>query len=487
MILDDILHNLRTRGDDLCYVINDKRYSYAQVYARVRAVYAVLTGWPGVSGPILVYGHKGVWMIASFLACSLAGMAYVPVDASTPAVRVDAVIERIRPGLILGDYACDGVPVLSEADLAVLDRDNVDIEEPELAPDDIDYVIFTSGSTGVPKSVRVTYANLDSCVHWLVDQTGGGPGVVLNQAVFSFDLSVADLYIALVTGGTLVALDGPTQSDYPRLFRALRESDATLAVMTPSFADHLLVDRSFARALLPRLRTILFCGEALSPATVARLWERFGALDIINAYGPTECTVAVTSVRLTPDMCAGPLPLGRPKPDITVRLVDDERRDVAPGEIGEILIRGASVAAGYVPANRHDPGGFIEDAGERAYLTGDLGYLRDGLLYFAGRKDRQVKYLGYRIELGDIECNLRRIPGVAKAVVGAAFGQDGTVRRLLAFVQPVPGVAVDAAALRATLRQRLPDYMCPAIRLVERIPLTEHGKADLAALMGAPR
>jgi len=480
MILDDILHQLKTRGDDVCYAVNDDRYTYAQVYARVRALHGALTGRPGLTGPVLVYGHKDVWMIVSFLACSLAGLTYVPVDASTPTTRIDAIIAQVAPGLILGDLARDGVPGLSGHDLATLPPCDADIDRPHLRPPDIDYVMFTSGSTGAPKGVRVTYANLDSCVRWLVAETGGYPGVVLNQAVFSFDLSVADMYVALVTGSTLVALDRPTQGDYPRLFECLRNSDARLAVMTPSFADRLLVDRSFGTDLMPHLRRILFCGEVLSPGTVTKLWERFDGLDIINAYGPTECTFAVTSVHVTPAMCTGPLPLGRAKPDVTVRVVDDARKDVAAGDIGEIMIRGASVAAGYVG---DDPGGFVDDDGQRAYLTGDRGYKRDGLLYYAGRTDRQIKYLGYRIEPEDVERNLCQIPGVAKAVVGAVMAEDRTARRVVAFVQPEPGTALEAAAIRAALRQRLPDYMCPWIHVVAEIPLTPQGKADLAALM----
>ncbi len=195
MILDEILPILKEKAEDKAYTVNGESYSYQQFYQFVCNLYEFLLKENTEKRPVVVYGHKEIYMKATFLACSFAGMAYVPIDENMPEERVKQMIAQINPTLIIGKNIPK--PKINE----IMNQENFqEIEQIHLKPEDIAYIIFTSGTTGVPKGVKVTYQNLDSCIQWLKDITKIKKGVVLNQANFSFDLSVADLYLSLVSG-----------------------------------------------------------------------------------------------------------------------------------------------------------------------------------------------------------------------------------------------------------------------------------------------
>lgn len=195
MLLDDILKILKNKSKNKAYTINRKSYSYAQLYKFVCNIYYFLLKENKKKKPVVVYGHKDIYMKATFLACSFAGMTYVPIDESLPKSRIEEIIKQINPQLIIGKNK-----ISKEKIYNIMNKDNFrEISTIYLKPDDIYYIIFTSGSTGVPKGVKITYKNLDSCISWLKNITKIKKGVILNQANFSFDLSVADLYLSLVS------------------------------------------------------------------------------------------------------------------------------------------------------------------------------------------------------------------------------------------------------------------------------------------------
>jgi D-alanine--poly(phosphoribitol) ligase subunit 1 len=421
-------------------------------------------------------------MKQAMLACVLAAVPYVPIDRSTPAQRVQTILRQVRPQLLIGDFAdapCpqilpESLPNGNAAALAVCRRD----------VDDVCYILFTSGSTGVPKGVCVSYGNVDTCARWLRTLPQNAPDCVLGQASFSFDLSVADLVLSLAYGAEHAVLTREEMRSFPLLFHRLAACGADTAVWTPSFAELLLTDRSFSRSLLPRLRTILFCGEALRPTTARKLMQRFPETQIVNCYGPTECTFAVTAVGIAASQtdCAL-LPAGKPKPGVRIDVTDARGNPLPEGETGEIRISGDSVALGYLPPAQNDA--FLRTPSVRTYRTGDYGYFRGGLLYVTGRRDRQIKLNGYRVELAEVENALLSLPQVHAAAVLPRTAPDGTVLALQAFVV---AAQADRAAdrLRQALAALLPSYMIPRIRFVERIPLTENGKLDTKALWETP-
>lgn len=475
MLLEKIIKQMQENENKIAYNIGSKKYTYKEFYKYVCNIYAFLLKENQHKKPVLVYGHKEVYMKATFLACSLAGMAYIPVDISFPTERINQIINIVNPELIIGNLENKNIKNISQNEIdKIMNKDKYKkIDKIYLQPDDIYYIIFTSGSTGIPKGVQVTYKNLDSCVNWLQEIIEEKQGVILNQGVFSFDLTVADLYYSLVNGMEHYIIEKNVQLDFEKLFNELKNSNATVAVFTPSFADLLLLDKSFNEETMPNLKTILFCGEKLLASTVARIQERFKNIKIINSYGPTECTFAVTSIQLTRKMVEGNnIPVGKPKSDVKIYIVDEKMQQV---EKGEILITGQSVAKGYVGENKK---AFITYNGENGYLTGDIGYLKNGNLYYQNRKDKQIKYKGYRIELLDIEENLYKLDYLEKVVVVAKKNKENKVIKIIAFVKLKDNIKKTENEIRKEIKEKLPEYMCPHIKIIEKIPLNRNGKID---------
>jgi D-alanine--poly(phosphoribitol) ligase subunit 1 len=463
--------------------------------------------------PVLVYGHKEPAVVAGILAALRACRPYVPVEPSLPPARIAHMLDATRPAdavlaaepppalaselsargiaTVAVDPLAAGVPVAGGARLP--DANEPGPPDPE-APA---YVLFTSGTTGAPKGVPVSYRALEHFTDWLLATHPFEPDreTFLNQAPFGFDLSVLDLYGALLTGGTSFVLRHDETVDPGRLFRRLDGAPLSVWVSTPSFARLCLAEPGFAQPMLPALRRFLFCGETLPPAVAAELLARFPRAEVWNLYGPTEATVAVTAVRITAALaaCGRPLPVGRAAPgtEIWIAHPDDPSRRLPDGVAGEITVAGPQVAAGYLAPAAPGPF-FVLPDGRRAYRTGDLGCIdpADGLLYCAGRLDRQIKLRGFRIELEEIETHLRALPGVADASV-LVIDRDGRPDYLIAIVVgttagatflPEGGRAL-TAQVRTALAESLPVYALPRIvRRVPALPLTDHGKLDRHAL-----
>lgn len=521
---------------------------------------------PGSRAPLVVCGHKSPYMIMSMLACAYAGHAYCPVDISMPAERVADIIDTVRPEIVLaaeesaldllpqdgefflmpprmiaetadgcanlhaipGDYSADGIKNVNDS----CNSQHACNSLRPVSGDETFYIIFTSGSTGKPKGVEITADNLNNYLEWILDAGADRSSkygrVFINQAPFSFDLSVMDLYQCLACCGTLWTLPHDTIKDYNKLIHSLGRSAAHVWVSTPSFADICLADPAFDRDLMPCLSVFLFCGETLTVNTVRRLYERFPDAVVVNTYGPTESTVAVTGVVITREMCenGGALPVGRAKPGTVVYVEaaggagsragacgssagdgaacaadHDASGDGVSGSgvTGEIIIAGDTVAKGYFNMPEKTSASFFETEINgrrmRAYRTGDLGYISDdGMLHYCGRIDNQIKLHGYRIEIEDIENNLTALAGISRAAV-IPSEKDGKIKSLTAYIacentaasSPDESSAYDAAYIKEMLRRRLPDYMIPKkIIFVNELPLTPNGKVDRKALKNSP-
>ncbi len=462
----------------------DRRMSYGELGERSDLFGAWLDReLEGKPGPVAVHGHKEPEMLVAFLAAVKCGRAYVPIDISVPAQRVERIIEGagaalvVTPDLVarvLGEQTDEARGALRERTLRRVEAD------------DAFYILFTSGSTGEPKGVVITLSNLTAFVEWMMGEqryTAAGE-VFLNQAPFSFDLSVMDLYGSLTSGGTLQSVTKEELSSLKALYKRLGESAISTWVSTPSFAQMCLIEKGFSQEMMPEMRRFLFCGETLAPETASQLLERFPKAEVWNTYGPTEATVATTSVRVDRALIAeySPLPVGLEMPGTRILICGEDGVPVAEGDRGEIVIVGPNVSPGYL--NRPELTGkvFGQRAEGRFYRTGDWGRMRGGQVFFEGRMDGQIKLNGYRIELGDMEANLRGLEEVADAVV-LPVQKGGKVDSLAAFIV-LAGAKEGSdfevtARLKARLGERLPVYMVPRKFLYkDAFPMTPNGKAD---------
>ena len=467
--------------EKVAHISGAETLTYGELRTRSDALASHLGGRFGDDrAPVAVLGHREPAMLVAFLGTVKSGRAYVPIDTALPKQRIDKILSISRPALVL--------TAQEVARLAAGGGDRGAVR----CVQDIDpfYILFTSGSTGEPKGVIITLACLEHFLGWMTTEQKFAPQAetFLNQAPFSFDLSVMDLYSSLVTGGTLFSISRDLVENPKLLYRALAASNLTTWVSTPSFAQMCLVEESFRETMLPHVRRFLFCGETLPPQTAARLRERFPRAEVWNMYGPTEATVATTSVRIDDRIVEkySPLPVGRPMPGTRVMIVDQARNILPPNERGEIVIAGPNVSPGYLGRPDLTAEVFFESIGQRAYRTGDQGRFRDDLLFFEGRIDEQIKLSGYRIELGDIETNLLRLAQVRDAVV-LPMMKNGAVQSLAAFVVLSAREQTSDFELGHSLRKqlggRLPVYMLPRkFVFLDTFPMTPNGKVDRAKL-----
>jgi D-alanine--poly(phosphoribitol) ligase subunit 1 len=462
------------------HISGDRKLTFGQLGAHANALAAYLLERFGEDrAPVAVLGHREPEMLIAFIGVAKSGRPYIPIDTALPQERINHILAIAKPTLVLTPHE---TTKLSELGKSAPSR--------RLQPDDPFYIIFTSGSSGTPKGIIITLSCLEHFIGWMLREQKfiEGDEIFLNQAPFSFDLSVLDLYCSLVTGGTLLSISRDLVANPKLLYRALANSNITTWVSTPSFVEMCLVERKFNRALLQRIRRFLFCGEILLPDTARLLLDRFPGAEVWNMYGPTEATVATTSVRIDRDILEKylALPVGRPMAGTEVFVTDENRKILPSGSRGEIVIKGPNVSPAYLGRADLTAARFFQEGNQRAYRTGDWGRFQDGLLFFEGRIDSQIKLNGYRIELGDLEANLRALPMVRDAAVVPVV-KNGKVQWLAGFV--VPSADFEAAdpglttTLRERLRERLPAYMLPRkFVIMNAFPITANGKVDRSKL-----
>ncbi|HEY2293731.1 MAG TPA: amino acid adenylation domain-containing protein, partial [Thermoanaerobaculia bacterium] len=452
---------------------------------------------------VCLFLERSPAMVVAILAVLAAGAAYVPLDPTYPDERLRFLLTDSGARLVVAADAAaarlaavlpDGVRLV-RADGGEVERESGTPLAPLAGPGDLAYLIYTSGSTGRPKGVGVTHGNVlrlfDATAGWF----GFGPEDVWTLFhSYAFDFSVWELWGALAHGGRLVIVPWLV-SRSPRLFHELLiDEQVTVLNQTPSAFSQLAREDEAASARgavgLAPLRLVIFGGEALELQSLAPWFARHGDARprLVNMFGITETTVHVTYRPLgRGDLGAGSR-IGRPIPDLSLYLLDAALEPVALGAAGEIFVGGAGVAAGYLgrpelTAARFLPDPWSRRPGARLYRSGDLARHRpSGDLEIVGRIDHQVKVRGFRIEVGEIEAALADEAGVARALVrGVDDGAGGT--RLVAYVVPRAGHQLEPRGLRRALERRLPPYMVPAAyAVIAELPLTVHGKVDLAAL-----
>jgi D-alanine--poly(phosphoribitol) ligase subunit 1 len=479
-LIERIDHWAVVAPEATAHISDGRTLTYGELCRRSDALACYLTQRFGDDRrPVAVLGHREPEMLIAFLSAVKSGRPYVPLDTAMPQQRIEKILATSRAAL-----------VLTPKDILQFSASGARVPAMCVQHDEPFYILFTSGSTGEPKGVIITLACLEHFMTWMLAEqrfTQFGE-VFLNQAPFSFDLSVMDLYCSLATGGTLFSISRDRIANPKELYHALTSSGVTTWVSTPSFAQMCLVEEKFSEAMLPRVRRFLFCGETLTPQTAAHLLKRFPRAQVWNTYGPTEATVATTSIRIDAGILEqySPLPVGHPMPGSEIFIVNGNREVLPANQRGEIIIAGPNVSPGYLARPDLTADAFFQYHGQRAYRSGDFGRFRDNLLFFEGRMDEQIKLSGYRIELGDVEANLRALATVRDAVVVPVI-KDGAAQSLAAFV--LLAVRDEAShfnlshGLRKRLAERLPAYMLPRkFVFLDAFPMTPNGKVDRTSL-----
>jgi D-alanine--poly(phosphoribitol) ligase subunit 1 len=482
----DLLERIDAWGhrtpDRVAHRVSGAALSWADLVQRSDALATeILCAALPAGSPIIVRGHKESEMLIGFLGCAKAGHPFVPVDVGVPEARFDRIVNASGAQLVLTPETTRRMVESGKARPSPRRGAAAGIDTPL-------YIMFTSGSTGEPKGVVITHGCLEAFLGWMQNEHRFEDEVFLNQAIFSFDLSVMDTWTSLVVGGTLVSLTAAELADYRRLFGVLETSGITTWVSTPQVAHLCLADKRFSSTLLPRLRRFLFCGDVLTSEVASQLIDRFPGAEVWNTYGPTEATVATTSIRIDRDVIdAHPtLPVGIAMPGTVVQVEDEHGAVVDEGVRGEIVVIGPNVSPGYFGREDLTARAFGSRGGVRFYRTGDWGTSVGGLVFFHGRMDGQVKIAGHRIELGDVEAHLASLPSVSGAAVLASMrnGRPDALHAFVVLAERPPGTDLQiGAALRNELSALVPAYMLPRkFHVLDQLPLTSNGKRDRRAL-----
>ena len=446
-------------------------------------------------GPEMLVGicmERSIEMIVAMLATLKAGAAYVPIDPSFPARRVNDLLEDTHSPLILTLQKYVGAVSHSPVKIVSLDSDWENISHysdanaaSSVNPDNLAYVMYTSGSTGKPKGVAITHENVNWLVHNLDHLAISESDTVAHASHPSFDAVVYEIWGALLKAAKIEIVSKETMLSAAELRRKLEDAGISVLYLTAAIFTQLA---SQEPTIFSTVKTVITGGEALANRWARNVLQQGGPEKLIHEYGPTEATV-FSSIHLVEDVEAGErnLPIGKPLSNTQSYVLDEEMQPVPIGISGELYLGGDGIARGYweraeQTAEKFVPDPFGERVGERLYRTGDVArYRTPGELEFIGRKDQQVKLRGIRIELEEIEVVLGACEGVqaCKVIVRSDVGSD---ELLVAYIAAEKGT-VSESEIREFLKERLPGYMVPSFFvLLDALPLTPNGKIDVRAL-----
>jgi amino acid adenylation domain-containing protein len=509
------LANAASRPDACALVVQGVARTYGELDHTAR-VWAHALGQALDRPPerVGVFGQRSEVSYTGVLAALLSGATFVPLNRTFPPARTRAMVQAASLDAIIVDRGSapqltqivEGLPhapvlLLPDEDGTSASPPGVVLGRSELAgvgplktlppviPSDIAYLLFTSGSTGTPKGVPVTHGNVLHFLDVMTVRYGITSDDRFSQTFDqTFDLSVFDLFVAWESGASVYALQ-PLELLAPTRF--ITRNELTVWFSVPSIPA-LMRKKGFLKPDgFPSLRLSLFCGEPL-PLASAEAWQDAARNSIVeNLYGPTELTIACLLHRwdpqTSPRLCVnGMVPIGRPYPGLGAVLLDEELRPIPGSEPGELCVCGPQTVPGYWQDDAKTAERFVTievspSTRVRFYRTGDrAARLDSGDYVYLGRVDHQIKVLGHRVELGEIEAALRSDSAVVEAIAVGWPVEDGSALGIIAFVS---GTGIDSPGLMARVRSRLPDYMSPReIRVVDTMPLNANGKIDRNAL-----
>lgn len=498
-LVTDYLDAAAARFPDKTAIADGQReMTYGELLSEARALGAALAA-ADRQGPAVIWLGRTAENVAASQGAAYAGLPYVPLDIEMPVRRLLRLYQSLAPAFVITDRSHEAqvrafLAHMGEAAPLLLIYEEVVAAQPSpeaLAAaqarrreEDPLCIIFTSGSTGTPKGVIASHRMLTAYTDWQVGALGMDSHMVRGgQSPLYFAIGAySDVYSVLATGGTLHLLQ-PQQLMFPReLMACLAERGINTIFWVPSLFRTVAEHGGLQGGDLPPLRTAYFCGEPMPPSALAAWQQAFPEAQFSNHYGSTELAIAAWQV-IGPELGAA-VPIGRPCEGKDILLWDEQGRPVAPGEIGEIVVRGP-VASGYMDEEQTrarflpDPeAGRSQPLGAQLFRTGDLARLdSEGRLIYVSRSDAQVKHMGYRIELGEIETAAGSVAGVS---AGACLHNQATDDLVLFYVAEE---SLTEKRLLQELSEQLPRYMWPTrLERCTALPVTESGKINRRAL-----
>jgi len=488
-VVDLVAAQAALRPNCQAIVSGSEALSYADLDRRANrlANYLIALG----VGPEAIVGlclNRSTDSVVCALAVLKAGGAYLPMDPAYPVERLRFMLDDASPRVLI--TRADLAEELSRGQWRVVSIDtdqnieacSSDAPKMTVSADQLAYVIYTSGSTGQPKGVEVTHESLLNLVNWHTHEFAvTSQDKASHLAGVGFDAAVWEVWPYLTAGASLHLPDETTRVSHELLRDWLVANQITISFLPTALAEPVMILDWPATA---PLRYLLTGADTLHRYPTANL-----PFELVNNYGPTECTVVATSGRVHAETRSGALPtIGRPIANTHVYILDESLQPAPLGAPGELYIGGAGVARGYLnrpdlTAERFVRHPFSDEPNARLYKTGDVArYLDDGQIAYLGRVDEQIKILGYRIEPVEIEAAIDRHPAIESSVV-TACGSTCEEKRLTAYLVMRNGTVPTAADLRAFLQNSLPDYMVPTVFVkMPALPLTLNGKVDRASL-----
>jgi amino acid adenylation domain-containing protein/thioester reductase-like protein len=464
-------------SDNIAVEHGGKSYSYGRLMEDAAFIArGIFERYPLGGEVIAISMQNGYELMACLCAVVLSGNAWLLIDREQPGQRLASLITQCRASLLISDRPADenagGIQQVHPSSLRRTGQ-GASALPPQSAPDDIAYIVSTSGSSGAPKAVQVMQKSLlnlaDAMLSFYPEKA------VLSLCNIAFDAFLLESVCALLCGRTIIIPQSDHMNDPSRLAEYISKFDAGFFALTPSRLQAYLQNSAFCKSL-KGVKSIICGGEAL-PASLVRLLSRHSSAVLYNQYGPCEATVAVMMGKAS---SKDPVTIGKPMRNCRIYILDDNMQPLPVGSVGEIYIGGPCLARGYASQPELTAQSFIPDPfrpGERLYKSGDLGrWTSSGEIIFSGRKDRQVKLRGHRIELAEVESCLLSYEGITAAVANIYEG------RLVAYFT-CAGAAIDPDRLLSHAAEILPVYMVPVhAQQVEGIHFTPNGKIDYSKL-----
>lgn len=491
-VLQDLEQITTKYPNKIAFADIKEEFSFSRLLDSAKRIGSFISVQVSPHNPVVVYMEKRAYNIAAFFGAAYAGCFYVPIDSQMPSERINLIMETLHPSIIVYDDVTEknlddldeNIPKVhyKEAFSSEINQKKLDGIRLYSKSTDLLYVLFTSGSTGVPKGVTLSHAAVIDFMDWVCEKYDLDEQTTLcNQAPFYFDASVPDLYIPLKTGATVYIPPKMYYTFPKKILQFIIMKEINTLVWVPSALCNVVNCKAFNVAVPTAVKLVIFCGEVM-PCKHLNVWKKYipDAL-YVNMYGPTEATYACMYYDIDREFRDDEkLPLGKACENSEILLITDANKEAEDEEIGEICILGQCLSNGYYNNPEKTHAAFVQNPINKSwielmYRTGDLAYIKNGVIIFAGRKDFQIKRLGHRIELGEIENAIMSIEEVENAC--CVFNPENS--DIIAIYTGM----IESDKISRFVEEKLPHYMSPnRYEHLKVMPMNLNGKIDRALL-----